>query len=211
MSEYVILVWPYGFSLSWSTDDSTRQWWSGTESTKYRLTCQISTRLVHGRSPKLPTVSHFCLVRFCWFFSFGLFNTSQMLIFQRVWSCVDSPLLGVACYIENSMKEAWLLASFQCYATFSLSGGLAEMFPKVSCGNWRSNFNITTSFTALIHQLKVPQRVNKVLVKCVWGVWSEITVFVHFVFYISLSTFTFIFSPKLVQSKFYPLVKVKEK
>ena len=147
MSEYVILVWPYGFSLSWSTDDSTRQWWSGTESTKYRLTCQISTRLVHGRSPKLPTVSHFC-----WFFSFGLFNTSEMLIFQRVWSCVDSPLLGVACYIENSMKEAWLLASFQYYATFSLSGGLAEMFSTsqkyqiVSCGNWRSKSNITTSF-----------------------------------------------------------------
>ena len=125
MSEYVILVWPYGFSLSWSTDDSTRQWWSGAESTKYRLTCQISTRLV-------LTVSGFCLVHFCWFFSFGPFNTGEMLIFQRVWKCVDSPLLGVACYIENSMKEAWLLASFQCYATFSLSGGLAEMFPKVS-------------------------------------------------------------------------------
>ena len=153
ISEYVILVWPYGFSLSWSTDDSTRQWWSGTESTKYRLTCQISTRLVHGRSPKLPTVSHFCLVHFCWFFSFGLFNTSEMLIFQIVWSCVDSPLLGVACYIENSVKEAWLLASFQCYATFSLSGGLAEMFSTfqkyqiVSCGDWRSKSNITTSFT----------------------------------------------------------------
>ena len=148
ISEYVILVWPYGFSLSWSTDDSTRQWWSGTESTKYRLTCQISTRLVHGRSPKLPTVSHFCLVRFCWFFSFGLFNTSQMLIFQRVWSCVDSPLLGVACYIENSMKEAWLLASFQCYATFSLSGGLAEMFSKVSDSiMWR----LEVQYNTLLH------------------------------------------------------------
>ena len=120
---------------------------------KYKIQTDVSNFNPSGTWPKLPTVSHFCLVHFCWFFSFGLFNTSEMLIFQRVWSCVDSPLLGVACYIENSMKEAWLLASFQCYATFSLSGGLAEMFSTfqkyqiVSCGDWRSKSNITTSFT----------------------------------------------------------------
>ena len=124
MSEYVILVWPYGFSLSWSTDDSTRQWWSGTESTKYRLTCQISTRLVHGRSYSVRFLSGTFLL------------ILQFWAFQHQWN-VNLPKSLVVCWFTTIGRSMLHLK----ISVGSLAAGIRPRLCNILLG-WGPGFDV---------------------------------------------------------------------
>ena len=176
---------------------------------KYKIQTDVSNFNPSGTWPK-PEVTN----------SVTFLLILQFWAFQHWWN-VNLPKSLKVCWFTTigrsmlhwKLSEGSLAAGFLpilCNVLLEC-GGLASMsstsqkYQIVSCGNWRSKSNIPTSLTDSLIEI----RVNKDLVKCVWGGCSEIKVFVHFVFYISLSTFTFIFSPKSLQSKFYPLVKVK--